>query len=254
MSLSLLGPRPPWSLPSPRTRVSTRQRSKAQDTQWQVLDEVWQAAKEWIDMANKNNVVRMQTEMRDVACGAPQTSAPSTLTKDDQLWDALTSSRISLPLHKLLPLMPRFRDTLAALQATTQSVAPPVNLTEPGTGPPLMDSQNPVVKIIIKGQDLYGCIIDGDSGVNVISEETCHNQSLYQWEPCPFWLWMADTRSVRPIGLIRHLEFTLGGHMFTISAIVLRLDAQGTYPLLLQTTVTQHDLVSKRKDKGPNHH
>ena len=94
-------------------------RSKAQTTQWQVQDEVRQAAKEWIDTTNKNNVVRMQTEMRDVPSGATQSSLPSTSSEDDQLWDALTNSRISLPLHKLLPLMPRFRDTLAALQANT---------------------------------------------------------------------------------------------------------------------------------------
>ena len=104
----------------------------------------------------KNNVVHMQTEMRDATIGAPQSSAPSTSTEDDQLWDALTSSRISLPLHKLLPLMPRFRDTLATLTANTNSASPPVNLTEPGTGPPLMDSQNPAVKIMIKGCDLHG--------------------------------------------------------------------------------------------------
>ena len=59
-----------------------------------------------------------------------------------------------LPLHKLLPLMPRFRDTLATLTANIHSASPPVNLTEPGTGPSLMDSQNPVVKIMIKGRDL----------------------------------------------------------------------------------------------------
>ena len=111
--------------------------SKAQATQWQVQDEVRQAVEEWIDTANKNNVVRMQTEMQDATIGAPQSSAPSTSTKDDQLWDALTNSRISLPLHKLLPL------------------------------------------------------------------------------------------------LIRHLDFTLGGHMFTISVVVLRLEAQGAYPMLL---------------------
>ena len=109
-------------------------RSKAQATQWQVQDEVQQPAKEWIDTANKNKVVRMQTEMRDVPSGAPQSSAPSTSSEDDQLWDALTSSRISLPLHKLLPLIPRFRDTLATLTANTHSAAPPVHLTEPGTG------------------------------------------------------------------------------------------------------------------------
>ena len=74
--------------------------------------------------------------------------------------------------------MPRFRDTLATLKANTKSVAPPVNLTEPGTGPPLMDSQNPTVKIMIKGRDLQGCIIDGGSGVNVISEATCNKLGL----------------------------------------------------------------------------
>ena len=49
-------------------------RSKAQATQWQVQDEVRQVAKEWIDTANKNNVGRMQTEMRDASIGAPQSS------------------------------------------------------------------------------------------------------------------------------------------------------------------------------------
>ena len=76
--------------------------------------------------------------------------------------------------------MPRFQDTLATLTSNTKSATLPVNLTEPETGPPLMDSQNPAVKIIIKGRNLHGCIIDGGSGVNVISEVTCHNLGLNQ--------------------------------------------------------------------------
>ena len=126
-------------------------RSKAQATQWQVQDEVRQSAKQWIETANKSNVERMHTEMQDETIGAPQSSRPSTSIEDDQLWDALTSSRISLPLHKLLPLMPCFRDTLDTLMANAHSASPPVNLTEPGTGQPLMDSQNPAVKIMTKG-------------------------------------------------------------------------------------------------------
>ena len=82
--------------------------------------------------------------------------------------------------------MPRFRDTLATLTSNTKSTTLPVNLTEPGTGPSVMDSHNPAVKIIIKGHDLHGCIIDGGSGVNAISETTCQNLGLTQWEPCPF--------------------------------------------------------------------
>ena len=58
-------------------------RNKAQATQWQVQDEVRQAAKKWIDTANKKNVVRMQTEMGDATIGAVPCSTPSTSTDDD---------------------------------------------------------------------------------------------------------------------------------------------------------------------------
>ena len=54
-----------------------------------------------------------------------------------------------------------------------------------------------------------------------------------EWEPCPFSLHMADTSSVRPTGLIQDLEVTIGGHVFCISVVVLQLNVQGAYPLLL---------------------
>ena len=85
-------------------QVSTR--SKTQSTEWQIQDEVRQATKEWIDNTNKTNFDRMHTEMQDITIRAPQSTQPSSSVEEDQLWDALTSSRISLPLHKLLPLMP----------------------------------------------------------------------------------------------------------------------------------------------------
>ena len=117
----------------------------------------------------------MHTKMQDITIGAPRPTQPYDLLEDNLLWDALTSSQISMLLHNLLHLMPRFRDTLASLTSDTNSTSLPINLAELGTGPPLMDSQNPAVKIIIKGCDLHGCIIDGGSGVNVISEATCQD-------------------------------------------------------------------------------
>ena len=44
---------------------------------------------------------------------------------------------------------------------------------------------------------------------------------------------MADTRSVRPLGLLRKQSIVIGGHLFEISAVVLALESQGAYPLLL---------------------
>ena len=131
-------------------------RSKAQMTQWQIQDEVKQTSKEWIDNANKTNVDRMHTEMKDINIRAPRPTQPYISPEDDPLWDALTSFRISMLLHMLLRLMPRFKDTLASLTSDTKSTSLPVNLAEPGTGPPLMDSQNPAVKIIIEGRGIHG--------------------------------------------------------------------------------------------------
>ena len=122
---------------------------------------------------------------------------------------------------------------MASLTTSKDPTTLPVHLAKPGTGPPLMDSQNPTVKLVTQGHDIHGCIVNGGSGVNIISVATCHDLNITQWEPCLFWIRMADTRSVRPIGLIRHLDFMLRGHTFMISMVVLRLDAPGAYPILL---------------------
>ena len=120
-------------------QVTTRNNIMADDAM-ENIDEVRHAAKEWIDNANKIYVDRMHTEMKDITIGAPRATQLYVSPEDDSLWDALTSSRISMPLHKLLQLMSRFKDTLASLTSDTKSTSLPVNLAEPGTGPPRMDS------------------------------------------------------------------------------------------------------------------
>ena len=100
-------------------------------------------------------------------------------------------------------------------------------------GPTVVDTNSPAITAIMKGRELPGTIIDGGSGMNVISLRTCEILGIQDCESCPFWLWMADTSSVRPTRLIRELEVTIGGHTFRISAVVLPLKTLGAYPLLL---------------------
>ena len=59
------------------------------------------------------------------------------------------------------------------------------------------------------------------------------DKGITNWEVCPFWLCMADTRSVRPSGLRRKLKIVIGGYTFEISAMVLALDVLGAYALLI---------------------
>ena len=107
------------------------------------------------------------------------------------------------------------------------------NFTETSNEPAVVDHRNLAIKLVLQGQEVAGCIIDGGSGVNVISAKTCEQLGISDWEACPFWLRMADTRSVRPLGLIRKLGIIIGGHRFEISAVVLSLNAPGAYPILL---------------------
>ena len=138
-----------------------------------------------------------------------------------------------LPLARLLQLVPQFT---ASLQTTVTELEPtpaPTFFSNPEEGPTIVDTSSLAIRVIVKGKKIAGAIVDGGSGVNVINKRTCDTFGIREWEPYPFWLRMADTSSVRPTGLIRDLDVTIGGHAFRISAVVLQLNVQGVYPLLL---------------------
>ena len=121
----------------------------------------------------------------------------------------------------------------------------PTYFTNPSEGPTVIDENNPAVAVIIKGKDVPNTIIHGGSGVNVINRRTCDELGIQEWEPCPFWLRIADTSSVQPTRLIRNLKITIGGHAFRISAVVLKLSAPGAYPILLGRPWLKTALIKK---------
>ena len=130
-----------------------------------------------------------------------------------------------------------------------ESSPAPVLFSNPEEGPTVVDTNSPVITAIVKGQELLGTVIDGGSGVNVISLRTCDALGIHEWEPCPFWLRMADTSSVRPTGLIRKLEVTVGGHTFHISVVVLQLQAQGAYPPFARPTMVENSTHQTELEK-----
>ena len=86
------------------------------------------------------------------------------------------------------------------IQKNTEQVS--VNYNDPSNEPTIMDEQSPAIKVVIQGQEVLGAIVDGGSGVNVINKTTCDRLGIKKWDACPFWLRMADTSTVRPLGLI----------------------------------------------------
>ena len=132
-----------------------------------------------------------------------------------------------------MQLVPRFTEGLKTGMTAVGTPPAPAFFSNLEEGLIVVDTNSPAITSIVKGREIPGTIIDGGAGMHVISLRTCNTLGIQDWEPCPFWLRMADTSSVQPTGLICDLEVTIGGHTFHISALVLPLQAQGAYPLLL---------------------
>ena len=77
-----------------------------------------------------------------------------------------------------------------------------VNYSHPSNGSTIMDEQSPLIKVIIRRQEVAKTIADGGLGVNVINKTTCDKLGITKWDACPFWLRIVNTTTIRPLGLI----------------------------------------------------
>ena len=220
-------------MPAPKRQGSGRQHylcrhSGGHNTDWTAQDELRKTTQGWVEKANAANTERTRQE-------STQHSGPveEDLGSPDPVWQALVGSVVILTMEKLLQLVPRVRRTIEDRITRRSSRGVSTNFTGSSDGPTVVDHSNPAIKVILQGQEVVRCIIDGGSGINVISARICEQLGISEWEACPFWLRMADTRSVRPLRLIMKLGIVVGGHRFEISAVVLDLDNPGAYPILL---------------------
>ena len=125
---------------------------------------------------------------------------------------------------------------------------------------PITDESVPVVvNVRLNGTPVYGALLDGGSGVNVLSNSLCAELGITKFESAPFAVKMADQRRVQPLGLVKDLDLDIAGIRFKIAAMVLKMeDISGAYPLLLgrpwlrQAKVKQnweHNTISLRRGK-----
>ena len=81
-------------------------------------------------------------------------------------------------MEKLLQLVPRFRCAIEDRITGRPDISVATNFTETSNGPTVVDDNNPAIKLVLQGQEVAGCIIDGGSGVNVISAKTCEQLGI----------------------------------------------------------------------------
>ena len=71
-------------------------------------------------------------------------------------------------------------------------------------------------------QDVKGVILDGGSGVNVISETLAISLGL-TWEPIMFNIRMADNRIVIPKGIVKNVKMQAGNMEFLVNLVVMKM-------------------------------
>ena len=153
--------------------------------------------------------------------------------EDEKIWKILADCQVSLALAGLLKLVPRFTEKVGTIIPQNGAETLSVNYSNPIMGPTVINEHSPSIKVMIRGQKVTCSIVDGGSGVNVINKRTCDRLGIAKWDACPFWLRMADTSMVRPLGPICQLDFIVGGHTFQIPIVLLHVDAPNAYPLQL---------------------
>jgi hypothetical protein len=213
--------------------ITTRNRARTE--QWAEQDRVREQARQWVEEANVQQVaeVRAQRDQGSAKGKEAVTDAtePASSVADPDISD-LAGIQVTMTLEQLLRLVPRFREGIRrTLEGKKLVPAPAVQLTD--IDERIMDCECPSMQAIVGGQKVTGILIDGGSGVNVISMATCRQLGITKWEPCKFWLRMANGSSVRPIGMISDLETVVQGHTFTIFVIIMDLPQQDAYPILL---------------------
>ena len=103
------------------------------------------------------------------------------LGSPDPVWQALVGCEVTLTMEKLLQLVPRFRRTIEDRIARRPSISAYANFMETNDGPTVVDHNNPAIKLVLQGKEVARCIIDGGSGVNVISTKTCKQLGISKW-------------------------------------------------------------------------
>ena len=147
-------------------QVTTR--SKGKTTEWEAQEAIRKQTTEWIEKANKHNA----TEIKE------QTNEVEELTKTAQpknpAWQALQKYQFTLPLGRLLQLMPRFTDGLKSALAPSSLALALAFFSNSEEGLAVMNTSNSAITAIIKGGELSGTIVNGGLGVNMISLRTCN--------------------------------------------------------------------------------
>ena len=191
------------------------------------------------DRPSKRSKQNSQSQVRGCPPKVKRTSKGNLKDMNELAIEALMDHKV--PLRSILDLCLRFNkkvfknwaeeinQKVKGLQCEAEC-----HMTQPEEPPRTRDDNVAKIKMITAMQEVQGVILDGGSGVNVITEDLANKLGL-KWEPIPFNIKMADNRTVVPKDLIRHAKVKVGGMDYLVNLVVITMQTptQDSYQVLL---------------------
>ena len=157
-------------------------------------------------------------------------------------------SKIQIPLSTLLECIPNLSEDLAAWVSSdrpTPLAEVECDFIEEGADRHNIalaswegDASNVTLHVTHKNCKSISSIVDGGSGINIISHKLYDEWNLPPMEPTPFTIKLADQSKVAPLGLVKNVPVRIVGVRFLVAFVVMTLPSHNSsYSILARKTM-----------------
>ena len=164
---------------------------------------------------------------------------------DKILENVMNHTKANISIGQLLEIAPYCKKRIMAALGNDEEPEEPTQAYQ--VTAKAFDEEMPMISVIVKNRRIPNALIDGGSGVNIITDTLRRKLGLKKIEPAPFTIKMADQRKVMPKGIIRDVRLDVGGIIIrTTLTVIDMVSSEDSYSLLLgrpwlKEAQAQHD-------------
>jgi hypothetical protein len=157
----------------------------------------------------------------------------------------MNQTKANISIRQLLEIAPYCKKRIMAALAHEEKSKEPTQTYQ--VMAKAFDEEMPMIFVIVKNRQVPNALIDGGSGMNIITDTLRRKLGLKKIEPAPFTIKMADQKKVMPKGIIRDVRLDVGGIIIrTTLTVIDMVRTEDNYSLLLgrpwlKEAQAQHD-------------
>ena len=163
------------------------------------------------------------------------TETPKTTELSYRILESIQNHKLQVTMRDLFSLSPSFTEFVRS--RLTEVVTQPSRIAtteELIAATEAIDKHMPVISICIGKNIVDDVLLDGGSGVNVITEEEHRRLGLPKPSPAPFNLKMANGTIAKPTGLLRDVKIHIHGIPYIVTLTVIDCQTiKSDYSMLL---------------------